>query len=158
MWAIMHVLARELGGIYTGQLRNASGVIVTAVSMVLSWKSSLVWKRACLIYGVYIPVGKWHAMVMQDHMRHVLQHSHGRTTHAYKGANPLCDLRNSCNTCELTQRCGNVRETQCNNLNRQVLPLKLNMFITQSQPDVTILSHKTNVMHHATEATGYTNC
>ncbi len=29
---------------------------------------------------------------LQDHMRHVLQHSHGRTTHAYKGANNLATL------------------------------------------------------------------
>ncbi len=29
---------------------------------------------------------------LQDHMRHILEHSHGRATHAYKGANHLASL------------------------------------------------------------------
>ncbi len=40
------------------------GDLGTAASMVLSWKSSLVWKIAWL-YGIYIPVDKWHATVVQ---------------------------------------------------------------------------------------------
>ncbi len=40
------------------------GGIGTAASMVLSWKSILVWKIACL-YGVYILVGKWRATAVQ---------------------------------------------------------------------------------------------
>ena len=64
MRAIVRVLATALGGIYNGQSRRASGSIGTAASMVLSWKSSLVWKIACR-YGVYILVGKWRATVVQ---------------------------------------------------------------------------------------------
>ena len=64
---------------------------------------------------------------LQDHMRHVLQHSPGRKTNAYKGANHLATLEIRAallrvNTTHV-QCCANVRETQCNNFNRPVLPL-----------------------------------
>ncbi len=132
----------------------------STMSMVLSLKSSLIWKIACL-YGVSIPVWKWRATVvhaLQDHMRHVLQHSHGRTTHAYKGASHLATLEIASQH-NVVQRCANVRETQCNNLNRQVLPLNFeHVQKSEASSDATILSHKTNAMHRATEATGRTNC
>ncbi len=61
-------------------------------------------------------------------MRHVLQLSHGRTSHAYKGANHLAILEIRATLASqhnVVQRCANVRETQCTNLNRQVLPMNL---------------------------------
>ncbi len=47
------------------------------------------------------------------------------------------------------------RKIQCDNLNRQVLPLN---FEHVQKSEATILWHKTNAMHRATEATGRTNC
>ncbi len=44
---------------------------------------------------------------LKDHMRHVLQHSHGRTTHAYKGANHLA-------TFEIRATLLRVSTTLCN--------------------------------------------
>ncbi len=57
------------------------------------------------------------------------------------------------------QRCANVRETQCNNLNRLVLPLSFeHVQKSEATCAATILSHKTNAMHRATEATERTDC
>ena len=73
----------------------------------LKVKSSL--KIACL-YGVYIlnctsrQVTCNGSTTLQDHMRHVLQHSDGRTTHACKGTNHLATLEIRA-TLELKQRC-----------------------------------------------------
>ncbi len=70
------------------------GGICTTASMILSWNSSLVWKKSLLVRGIYTSgqVTYIGSPTLQDHMRHALQHSHGRTTHAYKGANHLANL------------------------------------------------------------------
>ncbi len=82
--------------------------------------------RIACLYGVYILVGRCRATVVQRckiicDMSYstlmVVRHKHRKVRiimRPYKVVQHFC---------ELTQRCANVRETQCNNLNRQVLPL-----------------------------------
>ncbi len=52
---------------------------------------------------------------LQDYLRHVLQHSHGRTTHAYKGANHLA-------TFEIRATLLRVNTTLCNVVRMFVRP------------------------------------
>ncbi len=122
---------------------------------------SQVWskKYSLLIRSIYTSgqVTCNGSTTLQDIMRHVLQHSHGRITHAYKGENHLA-------TFEIRATLLRVSTTLCNVVRLFVRPsatiwiAKCWLFKIQRQPDATILSHKTNAMHRATEATGRTNC
>ncbi len=58
---------------------------------------SQVWSEKYLACAGYIFSGQVtcnDSTTLQDHIRNALHHSHGRTTHAYKGANHLATLEN----------------------------------------------------------------
>ncbi len=94
---------------------------------VLKVKSDL--KNGLLIWSIYTS-GQMtcnSSTTLHDHMRHALQHSHGRTTNAYKGANHLATFEIRATLLRVNpnvvRRGTNVRDTHCTNLNRQVFPL-----------------------------------
>ena len=168
MWAIVRVFVRELEGSSCSLILSICtiprGGIGTAAFMVLSWKSNMVWKYSLLIRFIYTggQVTCNGSTTLQDHMRHVLQHSHGRTTHEYKEANHLATLEIRATLLRINAMLRNVvrmfvRPNATNWIAKCCLWI-LNMFKSQRRPDATILSHETNAMHPATEATGRTNC
>ena len=96
---------------------------------------------------------------LQDHLRHVLQHTHGRTTHAYKGAYHLATfeiratllLRVNTTVCECSWDPMTIWIARC-------CLWILKMFKSQRRLDATIFSHNTNTMHRATDASCNRTC
>ena len=116
MRAIVRVLVREFGGSSCNLIFRICtipwGGIGTAASMVLSWKSSLVWKIACL-YRVSILVGKWRTTVvprckitcdMSYNTLMVVQHTHTKVRIVLR---PLKFVQHSCQS---TQCCAALCE------------------------------------------------
>ena len=85
------------------------------VVVLLKVKSGL--KNSLLIRGIYTSgqVTCNGSTTLQDNMRHVLQHSHGRITHAYKGENHLA-------TFEIRATLLRVNTTLCNVVRMFVRP------------------------------------